>query len=304
MKNSKEQIEEYRHRRNAVILVHNYALGEVQDIGDFVGDSLGLSREAAETDADVIVFCGVHFMAETAAILCPGKTVLVPDEHAGCPMADMITPRQLREFKKEHPGAVVVTYVNSSAAIKAESDICVTSANAVDIVASFPEDQEILFVPDQNLGSYVATQLQRPITVWPGFCPTHHRLLPEFLHTEMERHPTARVVVHPECRPAVVKMADKVASTTGILRYCHESEHTEFIIGTEIGILHRLQKENPDKTFYPAMAIMDCPNMKLNNLQKVLWCLQDMAPQVTVPDDIAEQARRPIERMLKVSRSR
>ncbi|MFC1461345.1 quinolinate synthase NadA [Verrucomicrobiota bacterium] len=294
------RIRELCKTRNAVILVHNYQRGDVQDIGDFVGDSLGLSRTAATTDAQVIVFCGVHFMAETAAIMCPDKKVLIPDEHAGCPMADMITPRELTNFKAEHPDAAVVTYVNSSAAVKAMSDVCCTSANADSVVAGYPEGREILFVPDRNLGSYVMRKLDRDLVLWDGYCPTHQRILPEHVEAVRQAHPQAKLVVHPECTPAVIEMADGVASTTGILSFCRESKAKEFIIGTEIGILHRLRKENPLKRFYPVSPMADCPNMKLTTLEKILWCLEDMAPEVAVPTEIAEKARAPITRMLEV----
>ncbi len=293
------RINELKKQRNAVILVHNYAPGEVQDVGDFVGDSLGLSRTAAGTDADVIVFCGVHFMAETAAILAPEKTVLLPDANAGCPMANMVTPRQLAEMKAKNPDAVVVTYVNSSAAIKAMSDICCTSANAVEVVRSVPEDKPVLFVPDRNLGSYVSSVLQRELILWNGFCPTHERMLPEHVYAAKQAHPDAPVVMHPECRPATLAYADKVASTTGILRFCKENPAKEFIIGTENGIFHRLCKENPEKTFYHASDVADCPNMKLNSLEKIVWCLEDMASVVTVSPEIAAKALSPITKMLE-----
>ncbi len=284
--------------RNAVILAHNYQRDEVQDIGDYVGDSLELSRTAAKTDAAIIVFCGVHFMAETAAILCPDKTVLMPDEHAGCPMADMITPRELEKFKAEHPGAAVVTYVNSSAAVKAMSDVCCTSSNAVKIVESFPRDREIIFIPDMNLGHYAAKQTGRKLILWKGYCPTHQRVMPETIEAARHAHPGAKLVVHPECRPAVVDMADAVASTSGMLKFCREDSAREYIIGTEIGILHRLRKENPGKQFHPASPAADCPNMKLTTLEKILWCLEDMVPRVTVTEDVAGSARAAIERML------
>ncbi len=296
-----DRINRLRRDRNAVILAHNYTIGEVQDCADFVGDSLGLSRQAADTDADVIVFCGVHFMAETAAILSPSKRVIMPDAHAGCPMADMVTPAALKGMQAQHPGCVTVTYVNSSAAVKALSDVCCTSANAVEVVRQVPEDRTVLFVPDQNLGSYVAGQLDRELVLWPGFCPTHHRILPETVEEARAAHPGARLVVHPECRPAVVALADAVDSTTGILRYCRESDAEEFLVGTEIGILHRLEKENPGKVFHALAPTMTCPNMKRNNLERILWCLQDLAPQVEVPSEIADDARRPIERMLEIT---
>lgn len=295
------QVKQLCEERNAVILAHNYTIGEVQDIADFVGDSLGLSQAAAETEAGVIVFCGVHFMAETASILSPSKRVVMPDEHAGCPMADMVAPDALREMQRKHPGSITVTYVNSSAAIKAMSDICCTSANAVRVVNSVPADRPVLFVPDQNLGSYVAKELGRDLILWPGYCPTHHRILPETVEGAQASRPNARLVVHPECRPAVVAQADHVDSTTGILRYCHEADAEEFLIGTEVGILHRLRKENPDKTFHPLASTMTCPNMKRNNLEGILWCLQDLAPEVRVPEEVATKARTPIERMLEIA---
>ncbi len=285
-------------KKNAVILAHNYQRDEVQDIGDYVGDSLELSRTAARTDAKVIVFCGVHFMAETAAILCPDKTILMPDAHAGCPMADMITPRELKKFKEDHPGAAVVTYVNSSAAVKAMSDVCCTSSNAVKIVATFPEDREIIFIPDMNLGHYAAKQTGRRIILWKGYCPTHQRIMPEHIEAARRAHPEAKFVVHPECRPAVVEMADIVASTSGMLKFCREDPAREYIIGTEIGIMHRLKKENPGKQFHPASPMADCPDMKLTTLEKILWCLEDMSPQITVPKEVADRARTAIERMI------
>ncbi len=297
------KIKELAKERQAIILVHNYQLGEVQDIGDYVGDSLGLSRIAAQTEAKVIVFCGVHFMAETAAILSPDKTVLLPDANAGCPMANMVTGRQLRNLKEQHPGAVVVTYVNSTAEVKAESDICCTSANAVEVVRSIPEDKEIIFAPDRNLGSYVASQLGRDMILWNGFCPTHERILPEHVKQAKNDHPDAQLLVHPESRPAVVKLADFVGSTTGILNYCRESNGKEFIIATECGIMHTLKKENPGKKFYLASEVADCPNMKLSTLEKVLWALEDMQPVVTVDKEIAARALRPIEKMLAITAS-
>lgn len=301
MPNIIDRIQQLKAERNAVILVHNYQRAETQDIGDFVGDSLGLSRQAAATDADVIVFAGVYFMAETAKLICPDKTVLIPDPNAGCPMANMATVKELRKKKEQHPNAVVVCYVNSTAAVKAESDICVTSANAVKIVQSIPEDKEILFVPDTHLGRYASKQLGREMILWPGYCPTHQRILPEHLAELKSQHPSALIVVHPECLEEVCDMADEVASTTGILNFCRESQHSEFIIGTEIGLLHRLKKESPAKTFIHATPFADCPNMKLCTLEKVLWSLEDMEHEVIVPDDVAEKARLTIQRMLDAS---
>ena len=285
--------------RNAVMLVHNYQAGEIQDIGDYVGDSLGLSRQAARTDAEVILFCGVHFMAETAKIISPDKTVLVPDLNAGCPMANMVTARELLRMKEKHPGAVVVTYVNSSAAVKAESDVCCTSANAVEIVRSIPADTEVLFVPDRNLGRYVAGQLGRDLILWDGYCPTHQRMLPEHVLARKNEHPHAVVVAHPECLPETLALADHVASTTGILKFCAESPAHEFIIATESGMIHRLRKENPSKEFFQISPFADCPNMKLTTLEKVLWSLEDMQFEVTVPEDIRKRAAGAIDRMLE-----
>ena len=294
-----QEINRLRSKRGAVILAHNYTRGEIQDIADYVGDSLGLARKASELSADIIVFCGVHFMAETAAILNPGRLVLMPDHHAGCPMANMITPKELAAKKQEHPNAKVVTYVNSTAETKSMSDICCTSANAVEVVRSM-SDSEIIFVPDQFLGRYVQSRLGKELILWPGYCPTHRRLLAKDIDAQRAEHPEARVVVHPECTPDVIERADHVGSTSGILRYCQESDAREFIIGTEIGMLHRLKKENPGKEFYPISELADCPNMKLTTLEKVFWCLRDMEFEVTVPKEIAGKARIPIERMLEI----
>lgn len=296
-----ERINELRIKRQAVILVHNYQRGEIQDIGDFVGDSLELSRKAAGTDAEVILFCGVHFMAETAKILSPEKIVLMPDPNAGCPMANMVTLRQLRKKKAEHPGAVVVCYVNSTAEIKAESDVCCTSANAEKIIASIPEDKQIIFVPDKSLGDYAARKMGRELVLWPGFCPTHHRILREYIIQQKEAHPEAKVIVHPECTRDVIELADAVGSTSQILRFACETEAKEVIVGTESGMLYRLAKENPDKQFYPASPVADCPNMRLNTLEKVLWSLEGMVYEVTVPEEVAARARGAIERMLELS---
>jgi len=296
-----EKISELKKKHNAIILAHNYQRGEIQDAADFVGDSLGLSQQAAKTDADLIVFCGVHFMAETAALLSPDKTVIMPDENAGCPMASMITARELKEKKKLYPDARVVCYVNTTAAVKAESDICCTSSNAVKIVSSFPEDEEIIFVPDKSLGAYVSSCLDREMIYWEGYCPTHHRILPEQIVKMKSEHPESEVVVHPECTPDVIALADHVASTTGILKYVNSSNTKEFVIGTEIGILHRMKKENPDKTFMPVTPLSDCPNMKLNTLEKLLWSLEDLQYVVTVPEEIAVKARKAIQRMLDLS---
>jgi quinolinate synthase len=294
-----ERILKLKRERNAVILAHNYQLGEVQDIADFVGDSLGLSQNAAKTEADVIVFCGVHFMAETAAILCPDKTVLLPDEHAGCPMADMLTAEQLRQKKKELPNATVVCYVNSTAEVKAESDICCTSANAVKVVESLDND-EILFVPDQYLGHYVSTRTDKKLNLWPGYCPTHVRILPQDIIRLKQEYPQAKAVVHPECRPDVIAVADEVLSTGGMIRYAGREDVGEMIVGTELGIIHRLRKENPGKRFIPVSEQAICPNMKLITLEKVLWSLEEMSPEVKVPEAIRLKAKTAVDRMLAI----
>ncbi|MGR3318300.1 MAG: quinolinate synthase NadA [Candidatus Anammoxibacter sp.] len=296
-----EKILDLKKKKNAIILSHNYQRGEVQDIADFVGDSLGLSQTASKTDAEVIIFCGVHFMAETAAIICPDKKVIIPDQHAGCPMAAMVTPRELREKKKQHPGAVVVCYVNSTAEVKAEVDICCTSSNAVKVVSSIPKDKEILFVPDKSLGDYVAKQTGRNMILWEGFCPTHHRISADHIKKLKEDNPDAEIVVHPECTEDVVNLADHVASTTGILNYVRESSSSKFFIGTESGIIHRLKKENPKKQFFHVLKLADCPNMKLITLEKILWALEDLAPIVTVDKDIAAKARMAIDKMMALA---
>lgn len=294
------EINRLKQQRNAVILSHVYQRPEVQEVADFVGDSLELSRLAAGTAADVIVFCGVHFMAESAAILSPQKTVLLPEEDAGCPMADMVTAEALRAKKAELPGAVTVCYVNTSAEVKAECDIACTSANAVRVVASLPGDKPIIFVPDKNLGRYVAGQTGRDMFLWEGYCNTHDRLTAEEVQQVKERHPEALLLVHPECRPEVVAMADHVASTTGMLRFAGEHPATEFIVATETGILHQFNKRYPGKRFYPASSKLVCPNMKATTLDKVLKALQTMEPRVTVPGAIRERALNCLERMLAV----
>jgi quinolinate synthase len=294
-----KKIEELKYRRKAVILAHNYELGEVQDIADFVGDSLELSQSAAKTNADVIVFCGVHFMAETASILNPEKMVLLPDMNAGCPMANMITAQQLIEKKKELPGSAVVCYVNSTADVKAESDVCCTSSNAVKVVNSI-DSQNILFVPDQYLGHYVSTKTNKHISFWPGYCPTHARIRPEDIRRVKSEYPGARVLVHPECRPDVIAMADEALSTGGMLRYVRSTTFKEFIVGTEIGIIYRLKKENPDKYFIPASEQAICPRMKLITLEKILWSLEEMEPKVVVPELVRVRAKKAVDRMLNI----
>jgi len=296
-----EKISALKRRNNAVLLVHNYQLGEVQDIADFIGDSLDLSQRAAQTDADVIVFCGVHFMAETASILCPDKVVLLPDINAGCPMANMITAERLRAKKKEHPQAAVVCYINSSAEVKAESDVCCTSANAVRVVESL-DVGEILFVPDQYLGHYVSTKTNKKMILWPGFCPTHVRIKSERIKELKKEYPQAKVVVHPECTPEVIALADEVLSTSGMCKYAQKDEVREMVVGTEIGIIHRLKKENPGKKFIPISEQAICPNMKSITLEKVLWSLQEMSPEVKVSEEIRLRAKAAVDKMLQVGR--
>lgn len=295
-----EKILELKRAKNAVILAHNYQRGEVQDIADYVGDSLGLSQQAAETDADIIVFCGVHFMAETAAILCPDKTVLLPDINAGCPMADMIAGEDMVQLKSKHPKAISVCYVNTTAEVKAECDYACTSSNAVKVIGYLEDKSEIIFVPDKYLGDYVNKQTGKDLILWHGFCPTHAKIIPEDVLEQKEVHSDAKVVVHPECLPEVIELADAVLSTGGIINYAKKSEAKEIIIGTEIGIIHRLKKENPDKEFYPASKYAVCPNMKLINLEKVLWSLEDMTHKIIVPPEIASRAKLSIDRMLEI----
>jgi quinolinate synthase len=294
-----EKISALKIQRQAVILAHNYELGEVQDIADFVGDSLELSQKAAKTDAPVIVFCGVHFMAETAFILSPHKKILFPDMQAGCPMANMITAEQLIAKKKELPGAAVVCYVNSTAAVKAESDVCCTSANAVKVVNSL-DAKEILFVPDQYLGYYVSTKTDKKMHFWPGYCPTHARIRPEDILRTKAEYPGAVVIVHPECRPETQALADQVLSTGGMARFVLSSNAKEVIVGTEVGFIYRLRKENPLKKFIPASEQAICPRMKLITLEKVLWALEAMAPEVKVPEFIRVRAIQAVNRMLEI----
>lgn len=283
-------------------MVHNYQPPEVQDIADFLGDSLGLSQKAAQTDAEVIVFCGVHFMAETASILCPNKAVLIPDMNAGCPMADMIDVKRLRNLKKQYPDAVVVAYVNTTAEVKAESDVCCTSANAVKIVNSLPAEK-IIFVPDKYLGQYVASQTDKEIIFYEGYCPVHVKILADDILRAKKEHPKAEVLVHPECTPDVIALADKVLSTSGMCNYARKTKSKEMIVGTEIGIIYRLHKENPGKKFYPASERAMCENMKKNSLEKVLWSLEEMEYEVKVEEKIRQKAKKAIDKMLEYNRT-
>ncbi len=286
---------------NALILAHFYQLPEIQDIADFVGDSLQLARQAAETEADVIVFCGVSFMAESAKILSPNKIVLLPEIKAGCAMANMVTAEDLRSLKAEHPGAVVVCYVNSTAAVKAESDICCTSANAVNVVKSIPENKTVIFAPDRNLGAYIQSQTGRQMILWEGCCPVHDELSGEEVREQMRLHPGAKVVVHPECPTDVVGLADAVRSTAGILNYVKTSPEKEFIIGTEEGFIYTLQKNCPDKVFHLARQQFRCEDMKLTTLERLASSLEQLQYQIEVPGDIRQKAYLTLERMLKIN---
>jgi quinolinate synthase len=318
-----DEITRFREQRKAIILAHNYQRDEVQEIADFTGDSLELSRTAASVDCEVIVFCGVHFMAESAAILSPDKTVLLPEMEAGCPMADMVStsgPRHvwqsfpgyaeqpvfafpheftLRDMKEQYPGAPVVAYVNTSAAVKAESDICCTSANVVKVVESLP-DQTIICIPDRNLSAWAQKNTTKKIIAWDGFCHVHDRLTADAVAQARAAHPDAVVLAHPECRLEVLEAADHVTSTSGMLRYAKSSEAKEFIVGTEVGLIFRLRKENPDKIFYPLRSDMICPNMKRVTLKSVLRVLQTMDNVISVPEEIRVRAKQSLDRMLAI----
>jgi len=327
-KELEDKIKELKEKRNAVILVHNYQLPEVQDVADFRGDSLELSRIASKTDAKVIVFCGVHFMAETASILCPEKKVIMPDVFASCPMANMITAGDLKKLKKEHPKAVVVGYVNTSADVKAELDFCCTSTNAVAVVNALKDRDEIIFVPDKYLADYVSKQTGRPqgrglasdkpegnglasfgqshsqshrrLIFWNGYCPTHVKILPEDIKREKKFHPFAKVMVHPECLPQVLALADAVLSTSQMVKFAKETEAKEIIVGTEVGLIYRLKKDNPTKEFYPASERAVCPNMKRTTQEKILWALEELKEEIKVTDDIRLRAKKAIDRMLEI----
>jgi quinolinate synthase len=300
MESIKEKIGKLKSQKNAVILAHNYQIGEVQDIADFTGDSLGLSQQAASTEADVIVFCGVRFMAETAKILSPGKKVLLPEKNAGCPMANMITGADVREMKRKHPGAIVVCYVNTTAEVKAESDYCCTSSNAVKLVRSLGSDKEIIFVPDKYLGSYVREQTGRDVILWPGYCATHAKIDPEDIKRLKEEFPDSVVLAHPEANTEVWSVADKLLSTGQMLSFAKESDKKSFIIATEIGIIHTLEKQNPEKEFIPVSRKTVCPNMKKINIEKILWSLENDEFEIELEEEVMNKARLSLERMLDV----
>jgi quinolinate synthase len=298
----KEKIAALKKERNAVILAHNYQEGDIQDVADFTGDSLGLARMAQKTDAKVILFCGVHFMAETAAMLCPDKTVIIPDLAAGCSLADMIIPEQIKTWRAKHPEGLVVCYVNTSAAVKAECDYCVTSTNAVKVILHLPEDKEILFVPDYYLGSYVKAKTKRKIHLWKGYCPAHMAILPEQVERLMDDHPEAEFLMHPECGCTTKQMhlADQVLSTEGMVQHVRGSNASEFIVATENGLLNRMRTQFPEKQFYPASEHANCHHMQRNTLEKAFTSLLTMRHVVTVPPEIAVRAVKPIERMLEI----
>jgi len=293
------KIDELRKQRNAVILAHNYQPPEIQDIADFTGDSLELSRQAANTKASVIVFCGVAFMAETAAVLNPDKIVILPRQDAGCPMADMITPEDMEKIRSEHPGVPIVTYVNTTAAVKAKSTICCTSANAIKIVSSLDADT-VYMAPDKNLALYTARYVKKRILFWNGYCPIHHNLSAEDVIKAKEAHPKALFIAHPECPPEVIDLADGVFSTSGMLRFVSESPAEEFIIGTEMGIIYTMKKQNPAKQFYPASSKLLCPDMKKISLEDVLKSLETLEPRTIVPEDVRVDALKAIEKMLAI----
>ncbi|MFA5410796.1 MAG: quinolinate synthase NadA [Candidatus Omnitrophota bacterium] len=295
-----DKIKELKKKRNAVILVHNYQLPEVQDVADFRGDSLELSRKASQTSAKVIVFCGVHFMAETASILCPDKKVIMPDINAGCPMANMITAEDLRRLKREHPEAIAVGYVNTPAEVKAELDVCCTSTNAVAVVNSLKDEKEIIFVPDKYLADFVSKHTGKELISWNGFCPTHIKILPQDIKREKKFHPQAKVIVHPECLPDVVALADAALSTSQMAKFARETAAKEMIVGTEVGLIYRLKKDNPSKEFYPASEAAVCPNMKRTTQEKILWALEELKEEVRVSDQIRQRAKKAIDRMLQI----
>lgn len=301
------EIKKLKKKRKAIILAHNYQLPEVQDIADYSGDSLELSRIAAKSDAGVVVFCGVHFMAETASILCPRKKILLPDASAGCPMADMVTAEDIKKLKQRHPKAVVVAYVNTSAEVKAESDICCTSANAVAVVSAVAKDlargekNEIIFVPDKNLADFVSRKTGRKLIAWDGFCPVHVKILPGDIKRARRFHSPACVIVHPECLPDVTALSSAALSTGQMCRFAKVNPAREFIVGTEVGLIYRLKEDNPGKEFYPVTEKAVCPDMKRISIRSVLGALEELKFEVRVPEETRRLARRAIERMMKIA---
>jgi len=290
----------WKKKREAIILAHVYQPAEIQAIADFTGDSLFLSQQAAKTRAKVIVFCGVHFMAETAAILSPKKIVLLPEVKAGCPMADMAIFEKVKNKINEIPQAVIISYVNSSAAVKSLSDYCCTSANAIQVAQAIPAEKDILFLPDKNLADFTARKAKRKIIPWPGYCPVHNLLTKEDVIKAKNNHPKALLLVHPECRPEVCDLADYVGSTRGIINFANNNSTKEYIIGTELGIFYPLKKNNPDKQFFPASEKMICQDMKLITLEKVLYSLKNLSPQITVQEDIRKKSLKALNRMIEI----
>lgn len=303
-----KEIERLKKEKNAVILAHYYQEADIQDVADYIGDSLGLAQQAEKTTADVIVFAGVHFMAETAKILNPGKKVLLPDLKAGCSLSDSAPPPLFKKFKDEHPGHIVISYINCSAGIKALSDIICTSSNARQIVESLPEDQKIIFAPDKNLGAYINKKTGRNMVLWDGACMVHEIFSREKITRLKVRHPDAKIIAHPECEDVVLQLADFIGSTTQLLKFTQKDEGKEFIVATETGILHQMQKNSPDKIFIPAppdnsCACNDCPHMKLNTLEKLYLCMEYESPELTMDEDLRVAALKPIKRMLEISAS-
>jgi len=303
-----KEIEKLKKEKNAIILAHYYQEADIQDVADYIGDSLGLAQQAEKTTADVIVFAGVHFMAETAKILNPGKKVLLPDLKAGCSLSDSAPPPLFKQFKDEHPGHTVISYINCSAGIKALSDIICTSSNARQIVESLPEDQKIIFAPDKNLGAYINKKTGREMVLWDGACMVHEIFSREKITRLKVRHPNAKVIAHPECEDVVLQLADFIGSTTQLLKFTEKDEGKEFIVATETGILHQMQKNSPDKVFIPAppdnsCACNNCPHMKLNTLEKLYLCMEYESPELTMDEDLRIAALKPIKRMLEISAS-
>lgn len=301
-----EAIEKLKKERNAIILAHYYQESEIQDVADYIGDSLGLSQKAAETDADIIVFAGVHFMAETAKILSPSKKVLLPDLKAGCSLADSCPPHLFRKFKEKYPDHKVVSYINCTAELKTLTDIVCTSTNAEAVINSIPEDQQIIFAPDKNLGAYLQKKTGRDMIIWNGACMVHEIFSHEKITKLMHRNPDAKFIAHPECEAHLLDMADYIGSTSGLLRYTKENEATEFIVATEVGIIHQMQLASPDKTFIPApptntCACNECPHMKRNTMEKLYLCMKHELPEIILPEHIIKEAIVPIERMLDIS---
>jgi quinolinate synthase len=300
------EIKKLKKEKNAILLAHYYQENDIQDVADYIGDSLGLSQQAAKTNADIIVFAGVHFMAETAKILCPEKKVLLPDLHAGCSLADSCPPDKFKLFKDQHPDHIVITYINCTAEIKALSDIICTSSNAVQIVESIPKDKGIIFAPDKNLGRYVMQKTGRDIVLWDGSCMVHEIFSLDKISRLKNKYPAAEIIAHPECEEPILKIAEYIGSTTALLKHTISSSKKEFIVATETGIIHQMQKASPDKLFIPAppttnCACNDCPHMKLNTLEKLYVCLKYEKPELLLPADLMQKARKPIDRMLELS---